>query len=128
MNKTIPTIQRKIQTAAMAIIYKDGKLTTDEEEKTSTEESKEKETSGNRKKTRKKTTSRKKRSSSSKGTEIVPGLNVSFSWKKFFGITRLKRWFSKKTGIPTSRAGMERKLGSMIIDWLTGKNEKKSKN
>lgn len=51
----------------------------------------------------------------SKGTGI-PG--VSFSWKRALGITQAKQNFAKKTGIPTSKAGMERKIGKMILDAL----------
>ena len=51
----------------------------------------------------------------SKGTGI-PGL--SFSWKRALGITQAKQNFAKKTGIPTSKAGMERKVGKMLIDAL----------
>lgn len=58
------------------------------------------------------------------GTEIIPGVNVSVSWKKMLGITKLKRWFTKQTGIPTTEAGMQRKIGKWITDLLTGKNKK----
>ena len=43
----------------------------------------------------------------------IPGL--SFSWKRALGITKVKRELSKTTGIPTSKAGIERKIGGMII-------------
>jgi hypothetical protein len=43
----------------------------------------------------------------------IPG--VSFSWKRALGITRMKQQFSRKTGIPTSQAGLERKLGRLIM-------------
>ncbi len=56
----------------------------------------------------------------------IPG--VTISWKRLFGITKLKREFTKATGIPTTKAGMERKLGKMIIDLFTGKKKKKSKS
>jgi hypothetical protein len=69
------------------------------------------------------TTKRKKKKS---GTEILPGVTVSFSWKKLLGITKLKRWFTKQTGIPTTEAGIQRKIGKWITDLVTGKN--KSKN
>ena len=38
----------------------------------------------------------------------IPGL--TFSWKRFFGITRLKQWIARKTGIPTTKQGRQRKL------------------
>lgn len=66
-------------------------------------------------------TTRRKRKT---GTEIIPGVNVSVSWKKMLGITKLKRWFTKQTGIPTTEAGMQRKIGKWITDLLTGKNKK----
>lgn len=66
-------------------------------------------------------TTRRKRKT---GTEIIPGVNVSVSWKKMLGITKLKRWFTKQTGIPTTEAGIQRKIGKWITDLLTGKNKK----
>lgn len=51
----------------------------------------------------------------------IPGL--SFSWKRALGITKMKRKFTKATGIPTSRAGLERKIGKTIIDAITGKKK-----
>ena len=41
----------------------------------------------------------------------IPGL--SFSWKRALGITQAKQNFSRKTGIPTSKGGLERKIGSL---------------
>ena len=49
----------------------------------------------------------------------IPGL--SFSWKRAIGITQVKREIAKKTGIPTSKAGLERKIGNAIIKALFGK-------
>lgn len=49
----------------------------------------------------------------------IPGL--SFSWKRALGITKTKQNFSRQTGIPTSKAGMERKIGSTILKALFGK-------
>ena len=46
----------------------------------------------------------------------IPGL--SFSLKRALGITRLKRSFTKATGIPTTKGGIERKIGSSNIDFL----------
>ena len=39
----------------------------------------------------------------------IPG--ISFSWKRALGITKAKQRFARKTGIPTSRAGLQRKVG-----------------
>lgn len=44
----------------------------------------------------------------------IPG--VSFSLKRAIGVTKLKRLFTQKTGIPTTKVGMERKIGGMIIN------------
>ena len=49
----------------------------------------------------------------------IPGL--SFSWKRALGITQVKREISKKTGIPMTRAGLERKIGNMILKAIFGK-------
>ena len=43
----------------------------------------------------------------------IPGL--SFSWKRALGITQTKQKIARQTGIPTSRAGLERKLGRIIM-------------
>jgi len=42
----------------------------------------------------------------------------SFSWKRLLGITGVKQSFARKTGIPTSKIGVERKLGSLILKKL----------
>lgn len=49
----------------------------------------------------------------------IPG--VSFSWKRLLGIDKVKRKIAKSTGIPTSRAGMERKIGNAIIKTIFGR-------
>ena len=46
----------------------------------------------------------------------IPG--VSFSWKRALGITKLKQQISRKTGIPMSKSGIERKIGKSILDIL----------
>ena len=46
----------------------------------------------------------------------IPGL--SFSWKRALGITQAKQNFARETGIPTSKAGVERKIGRMILKSL----------
>lgn len=45
----------------------------------------------------------------------------SFSWKRALGITSAKQKFARETGIPTSKAGIERKLGSLLLNLLLGK-------
>ncbi len=49
----------------------------------------------------------------------IPGL--SFSLKRALGVTKVKREFSKATGIPTTKAGIERKIGGAIINAIFGK-------
>lgn len=49
----------------------------------------------------------------------IPGL--SFSWKRALGVTQAKQQIARKTGIPTSKAGLERKIGKMIIKSILGK-------
>ncbi|MEN9348948.1 MAG: hypothetical protein RLZZ77_2459 [Bacteroidota bacterium] len=48
-------------------------------------------------------------------------LGLSFSLKRLLGITGLKLRLAKKTGIPTTRGGLERKVGAKIIKLLTKK-------
>ena len=43
----------------------------------------------------------------------IPG--VSFSWKRALGITQLKQKIARETGIPTSRQGIERKIGKTLV-------------
>jgi len=49
----------------------------------------------------------------------IPGL--SFSWKRALGITQIKQKIARTTGIPTSKAGVERKIGNTILKMLFGK-------
>ncbi len=52
-----------------------------------------------------------------KGTNTgIPGL--SFSWKRLVGITDLRRTVARKTGIPTTKSGIERKIGQSILKIL----------
>jgi hypothetical protein len=39
----------------------------------------------------------------------------SFSWKRALGITGAKQRFARRTGIPTTKQGLERKIGSSIL-------------
>ena len=70
-------------------------------------------TAKKRKSTTKKSSS-KKRSSKKRTWEPIRGVNIS--WRKLLGIDR----WSRKTGIPTTQAGVERKLGKWLLDWLRG--------
>ena len=49
----------------------------------------------------------------------------SFSWKRLLGISSLKQRIARKTGIPTTTAGIERKIGRSAINLLTGLFSKK---
>jgi hypothetical protein len=46
----------------------------------------------------------------------IPGL--SFSLNRALGITSTKRKIARATGIPTTKAGRQRKLGAMILKML----------
>jgi len=45
----------------------------------------------------------------------------SFSWKRFVGITMVKQKFARETGIPTTKTGVERKIGAAIVRMILGK-------
>lgn len=49
----------------------------------------------------------------------IPGL--SFSLKRALGITQAKQRIARDTGIPLSKAGLERKIGNVILKSLFGK-------
>lgn len=49
----------------------------------------------------------------------IPG--VSFSFNRALGITQAKQKFARETGIPTSKAGLERKIGNTILKMIFGK-------
>ncbi len=42
----------------------------------------------------------------------------SFSWKRFIGITQAKQQVARSTGIPTTKQGIERKIGGIILKAL----------
>ena len=54
----------------------------------------------------------------------IPGF--SFSLNRAVGISGLKNKIAKKVGIPTTKQGLERKIGSSIIKAVTGKKKKES--
>ncbi len=58
-----------------------------------------------------------------KSSTGIPGL--SFSWKRALGITAAKQKFARKTGIPTTKAGLERKIGRAVLDLLDPNDDKK---
>ena len=46
------------------------------------------------------------------------GVNVfgfTFSWKRLLGITAAKNKFARATGIPTSKEGVQRKVGKAVL-------------
>lgn len=51
----------------------------------------------------------------------IPGL--TFSWKRAIGLTQARQQLARKTGIPTSKTGVERKIGNMIISAIFGKKK-----
>lgn len=53
----------------------------------------------------------------------IPGL--SFSFKRAVGITAAKQKIARATGIPLTKGGLERKVGRMVINTLTGKRKKR---
>ena len=53
----------------------------------------------------------------------IPGL--SFSLKRALGVSSAKQKISKATGIPMTKQGAERKVGSAVLGFLTGKKGKK---
>jgi hypothetical protein len=44
----------------------------------------------------------------------------SFSWKRALGVSSAKQKFARSTGIPTTKSGMERKVGRSLINLLFG--------
>ncbi len=46
----------------------------------------------------------------------IPG--VTFSWKRALGITAAKQKIARKTGIPTTKQGMQRKVGKIVLKSL----------
>lgn len=49
----------------------------------------------------------------------IPGL--SFSLKRAVGVSAVKQKIAKKTGIPTTKQGLERKIGGTIMKSIFGK-------
>ena len=53
----------------------------------------------------------------------IPGL--IFSWKRALGISQAKQKIARQTGIPTSKSGLERKVGSLIVKGIFGEKSNK---
>ena len=51
---------------------------------------------------------------------------LSFSLKRALGISGLKTKVARKTRIPTTKGGVERKIGRTVIDFITGKKRRSS--
>lgn len=49
---------------------------------------------------------------------------LSFSLKRAVGISGLKTKVARKTGIPTTKQGLERKIGKAVLSMLTGEKKK----
>ncbi|HZW77336.1 MAG TPA: hypothetical protein VFF21_03400 [Flavobacteriaceae bacterium] len=43
-----------------------------------------------------------------------------FSWKRFVGISNVKRQISRKTGIPLTKSGRQQKIGRMVSKGCLG--------
>ena len=54
-----------------------------------------------------------------KNSTSIPGL--TFSLKRALGITKAKQKIARVTGMPTSKVGIERKIGNKILKALVGK-------
>ena len=52
----------------------------------------------------------------------IPGL--SFSLKRAVGITKIMQNIAKSIGIPTTRQGLERKIGGAVVKTITGKKRR----
>ena len=50
---------------------------------------------------------------------------LSFSLKRAIGISGLKTKIARKTRIPTTKGGLERKIGRSLINALTRKKRRK---
>ena len=50
---------------------------------------------------------------------------VTFSLKRAVGISGLKNKIARKTGIPTTKQGLERKVGQTVLSVLTGGRKRK---
>lgn len=46
---------------------------------------------------------------------------ISFSWKRLLGISGFRASIARKVGIPTTKGGIERKIGRTLIRKLIGK-------
>ncbi len=47
----------------------------------------------------------------------------SFSWKRALGISSAKQSFARQTGIPTTKGGLQRKIGAILLNFFLGKKK-----
>ena len=52
---------------------------------------------------------------------LTPGL--SYSLKRAVGVSKVKQKIARATGIPTTKQGLERKIGGAILKGITGKKK-----
>ena len=52
----------------------------------------------------------------------IPGL--AFSLKRAIGVSALKQKVARKTGLPLTKQGLERKIGGKVVKAVTGKKKK----
>ena len=52
----------------------------------------------------------------------IPGL--TFSLKRAIGVSALKQKVARKTGLPLTKQGLERKIGGIVVKAVTGKKKK----
>jgi hypothetical protein len=48
-------------------------------------------------------------------------MGFSFSWKRAIGVSSVNQKFARSTGIPTTKGGLERKIGSFLLKFFLGK-------
>jgi hypothetical protein len=51
------------------------------------------------------------------------GLGFSFSWKRLLGLSGFRSSVAQKTGIPTTRGGVERKIGRWFLNLFFGRKK-----
>ena len=52
---------------------------------------------------------------------LIPGL--SYSLKRAVGVSKVKQKIARATGIPTTKQGLERKIGGAILKGILGKKK-----
>jgi hypothetical protein len=45
----------------------------------------------------------------------------SFSWKRAVGLSGMRSSFAQRSGIPTTKGGLQRKIGSIILNLFFGR-------